>query len=136
MQHEPDYGTRLTDAEYMRQIVELHRGRPAVLPKEQTDDLERRELDLRIDYRLGRNFPADRRAALWVVQQRLGRQWLWPFVAHLLRGIVPRAAARTARFIARGTVDEYSKVLSESEIARFLDLGMGESPALPLDKEE
>ena len=93
--------------------------------------LRRGELELSIDYRLGRNFPPDRRAALWEVQQRIEKRRLRLALGHLWRRFFSMLLQRDAGAMAAFAADEYSKVLSEPELRRFLDLNEGEQPALP-----
>jgi hypothetical protein len=74
MQEDLTHGPRLTDEEYEKRIIELHRDLPPMPTKDQDREVRRLELDLAIDHRLGRDFPRERRDALWAVQQRVEKK--------------------------------------------------------------
>jgi hypothetical protein len=135
MQSELEYGPRLTDAEYEKQIVSLYRGLPPMLSPEQDRETRRRELNLAIDHRLGRYFPEERRSALWAAQQRVEKKRLRLAMKYLLHRLVTKLLARDAQSLAGYAVEEYAKVLSPEELRRFLDLKEGEPPSLPIDIE-
>jgi hypothetical protein len=128
------YGPRLTDAEYQRRIVELHSGR-AEASDEADRLLRRRELELRIDYRLGRDFPSERREALWQVQERIEKRRLSLAFRHFMRQMFHRLLVHDTQRLARFAADEFGKVLSPREVERFLGLEPGETPQLPIDRE-
>lgn len=131
-----DYGPRLSDEEYDRKIVELHRGLPPLPSEEQDREVRRRELELAIEHRLGRDFPAARRQELFAVQQRLEKPRAGSAFRYLLGKLMPKYLARHARFVAEDTVDAYAKVLSKPELMRLFDLREGEAPMLPVDVEQ
>ena len=135
MTQELEYGPRLADDEYERQIIELHRGLPPMPIKAQDEALRRRELELAIDHRLGRDFPRERRDALWSVQQRVEKKRLRLAFKHLLRRLFGRPLAHDAQRLAGYVVDEYAKVLSGPELERFLGVPEGQRPALPIDAD-
>jgi hypothetical protein len=135
MQSELDYGPRLTDAEYEKQIINLYRGLPPMPSPEQDRETRRRELNLAIDHRLGCNFPEERRSALWAAQQRVEKKRLRLAMKHLLHRFVTQLLARDAQSLAGYVAEEYAKVLSPEELRRFLDLKEGEAPSLPIDIE-
>ena len=128
-----DHGPRLSDEEYERRIVELHRGRPPMPDADEDRRLRRQELELAIDHRLGANFPPDRREALWAVRERVERQRLRLGVAHLARRLLPRWLAGRAQGLAGAMVQEYATVLNPHELRSFFSLAEGEAPALPID---
>ena len=131
-----DYGPRLSDEEYDRKIVELHRGLPPLPSEEQDREVRRRELELAIEHRLGRDFPAARRRQLFDVQRRLEKPRSGSAFRYLLGRLMPKYLVRHARFLADDTVDAYAKVLSRPELMRLLDLREGEAPMLPVDVEQ
>lgn len=136
MQQLLDYGPRLSDEEYQKRIVELHSGVPAAPSADQDRSLRRQELELAIDYRLGRDFPSERREALWSVRQQIERKRLRLAFRYLLRRLIPGQLARGAQSLAAYAADEYATVLSTPELLRFLDLRQGEPPALPVDADQ
>ena len=136
MTQELEYGPRLTDDEYERRIIELHRGLPPMPTKAQDEAVRRRELELAIDHRLGRNFPRGRRDALWTVQQRIEKKRLRLAFKHLLRRLFGRPLAHHAQRLVADMMDEYAKVLSGPELERFLGVREGQRPALPVDVDQ
>lgn len=112
-----EHGRRLTSEEYERRTVALYEAGPG-LPSRQEDLLLRRaELDLLVDYRLGMEFPPNRRSELWEAQQVLDKRRAW----HLLHGIITRPSDPSAA-IAAAQVKAFSKVLGPTELRIFFDL--------------
>lgn len=137
MGNEIDHGSRLSERDYERQIVDLHSRTP-----EQADDandaaaddaLRRRTLDLTIDFRLGRDFPAARRDALWKIHTAVEKRRVRMMFSWLLHAIPFSRLHGKANGLARYLVAEYATVLSEEELALFFDLKKNERPALPVD---
>jgi len=131
-----EYGPRLTDDEYERRIIELHRGLPPMPTKAQDEAVRRRELELAIDHRLGRDFPRERRDALWTVQQRIEKKRLRLGFKHLLRRLFGQPLAHDAQRLAKYAADEYAKVLSAPELERFLGVREDGRPALPIGADQ
>ena len=129
------YGPRLTDAEYDRAIVALHAGLPPKPNRDLDRQVRRRALDLAIDHRLGRDFPQDRREALWAIQQRLDRRRGRLLFKYLLRRFVAQALARDAEGLARDLVAEYATVLSPAELEAYFGPEECRHPGLPGDIE-
>jgi hypothetical protein len=129
------HGPRLSQKEYERRIVELYSGLPPRPGKELQTQIRHRELDLTIDHRLGQNFPAARREALWKIQQRiekkrlrLGLYWLTHFITY-------KWLYRRANQVAQFVIDEYAKVLTKVELQAYFGQEESEHPVLPpLDK--
>jgi hypothetical protein len=131
-----DYGPRLTDDEYERRIIELHRGLPPMPTKAQDEAVRRGELELAIDYRLGRDFPRERREALWAVRQRVEKRRLRFAMRGLLGRLFGTPPASDAQRLAGYAVDEYATVLSGPELERFLGVPEGGQPALLIDADQ
>ena len=88
----------------------------------------RRALDLAIDHRLGRNFPHERRDALWAASERVESRRIRVGLKYLLRMLT--GGRGHAQALTRMLGREYGKVLSPSELEQFL----GPAPlALPMD---
>ena len=133
MQPEPEYGPRLSNEEYESRILDLYRNLPPMPSADQDREVRRQELDLAIDHRLGQNFPADRRSALWAAQQSIEKKRLRLGMKYLLRRLTTAFFSRNAQSLAGYAAEEYAKVLSPEELKRFLDLKEGEPPVLPVD---
>ena len=133
MQPEPEYGPRLSNDEYESRILDLYRNLPPMPSADQDREVRRQELDLAIDHRLGQNFPADRRSALWAAQQSIEKKRLRLGMKYLLRRLTTAFFSRNAQSLAGYAAEEYAKVLSPEELKRFLDLKEGEPPVLPVD---
>ena len=131
-----NYGPRLSDEEYERKIVELHCGLPPMPTKEQDREVRRQELELAIDHRLGRDFPSDRREALWAAKERVEKKRLWLGVKFLFRKLMPKSLAESADALAGYMADEYAKVLSKEELNSFFGLRESERPKLPIDRDQ
>ena len=131
-----DHGPRLTDEEYDQGIISLHRDLPPVPTKEQEQRGRRQELELAIDHRLGRDFPRDRREALWAIQQRVDRKRRRLIFRYFLKRFFTKSLARSAQGLAGYLVDEYAKVLSKSELESFFGAEEARHPALPIDPEQ
>ena len=123
-----EHGPRLTDEEYDRAIVDLHRGMSPMPTRDEDRARRRRALDLAIDHRVGRNFPQDRRDALWAASERLESRRVWLGLKALL-GMVAGGRAH-GQALTKALEREYRKVLTPSELQQFL----GPAPhALPTD---
>lgn len=114
-------GPRISEREYEKSIVELYSGLPPKPDKRTQEQLRRRELDLTIDYRLGQNFPQERRKTLWSIQQRVERKrgrlmifWLLRILSHVW---LEKRTAGLARYL----VDEYARVLTPEELDAFFE---------------
>lgn len=133
---EPDHGPRLSGEEYDRAIVALYSGMPPAPSRQQQRELRRRELDLAIDYRLGRNFPRSRRDALWAVQQKVERRRLRLMFKYLLRRLFAKSLIRDAQGLAGYLVEAYATVLDQAELEQFFGREEARHPALPIDPEQ
>ena len=110
---------------------------PSVPTKEQERANRRVQLELAIDHRLGREFPREKRNALWEIMEdvekrrlRLAMKWFVTKIFSRGRGHPIREADGLAGFM----VEEFSRVLDDDELESFFDL-RGETPHLPLDVE-
>lgn len=128
-----DHGPRLTDAEYDRAIVALHSGRPPRPSRDLDRQVRRQALDLAIDHRLGRDFPRDRREALWTIQQRLDRRRGRLLFKYLLRRFLAKALARDAQGLAHDLVAEFATVLTPAELEAYFGSEESRHPGLPVD---
>jgi hypothetical protein len=131
-----DYGKRLTDDEYDRRVVELYRGLPPTPHPVEDRALRRRALELKIDHRLGRDFPRARRDALWAASERVETRRFRLGLRYLLSALIRPLRRQHAAALTNALASEYSKVLTEAELAQFLDLHLGQRPGLPVDSAQ
>jgi hypothetical protein len=136
MQEEANHGPRLTDEEYDKRIIEIHRGLPPMPSEDQDRQVRRMALDLAIDHRLGCDFPQSRRESLWAIQQRTEKRRLWFALTYPLRKLFTKSLARGAQGLAGYLVDEYAKVLTKTELKQFFSLKEGQRPTLPIDIDQ
>jgi hypothetical protein len=136
MNEDFDHGPRLTGEEYEKRIIELYRDLPPEPSKEQEKQVLRQELELAIDHRLGQNFPLNRREALWAINERADKTRLRLMFKYFLRKIFAKTLARDAQDLAGFLVDEYSKVLSKTELECFFGKEEARNPSLPIDLDQ
>lgn len=91
------------------------------------------ELDLKIDNRLGCDYPKGLREALWRIQCDVEKKRLRLIGTYLLKKLFSRSIAKDANNLANIMVDEYAQVLSKADLERFFDLKEGERAMLPTD---
>jgi hypothetical protein len=128
------HGPRLTGAEFDARVAELYAALPAHATPEEQQRASRLEFDLIVDHRLGTQFPADRREALWVVQQRLRRRPFRMATTWALRALFPRFLARAANSLGVGVIDAYRSVLTEAELEQFFGKAEVDAPGLPFGR--
>lgn len=129
------YGARLSANEFQKQIVALHSGLPTDSKQQTQEEVSRRELDLTIDHRLGKDFPKERRDALWEIQREVERRRLRLILRWLLYSFSHKPLYNQANRLAGYLVDEYAKVLSPTELQAYFDLREGERPVLPMEED-
>ena len=71
MTDDRDYGPRLDQPAYQRAVVELHERGARLPAAERAEALRAGELELTIDHRLGRDYPAPQRARLQALHREL-----------------------------------------------------------------
>lgn len=136
MPEELNHGPRLTDEEYEKKIIAIHRDLPPMPSEEQDRQVRRRALDLAIDHRLGRDFPQERRELLWAIQERVEKRRLWLALTYPFRRFFAKRLAKGAQRLAGYLVGEYAKVLTRAELESFYGLEDGHRPALPIEIEQ
>lgn len=129
------HGPRISAEEYEQRIIDLH-STHSPTSRAQEREVQRKELDLAIDHRLGTHFPAERRDALWAAQERIDKKRLRLMFKYLFRRFLARGLAREAQGVARELVQEYGRVLSPAELEDFLGREEVRDPALPIDMDQ
>ena len=117
----PDHGRRLSQAEYEHAVVALYDG-GAQDHVGSPDDVARMraELNLAIDYRLGVDFPALRREALWRIQQRIEQKRLRLLANSILARVFPWWRHVRVNGLIGYMMREYEQVLNPAELRAFL----------------
>lgn len=132
-QDELNYGTRLSGEEYDRAIVELYSNMPSIPSKEQRKEIRHQELNLAIDYRLGTDFPQDKREALWSVQKKLEKHRITLMFKYLFRRFFFKIFVKEAEGLANFVIDAYAEVLNEVELEQFFGKDQVYNPSLPIE---
>lgn len=115
-----NHGRRLTRNEYQKAIVALHSRVPPLPSGDRDTGVRKAELNLAIDYRLGVDFPPDRREALWKVQQHIEKRRVRLALWHLLPRFSGRRVEQDANLLASHVARYFANVLSRDELAAFL----------------
>lgn len=131
-----NFGRRLDGEEYDHAIVELYSSLPPIPSLEQRREIRRRELDLAIDYRLGVEFPRERREALWAVQQEIEKHRIKFMFKYLLRHFFAKNLIQEAKGLAGYVIEAYAKVLNQAELEQFFGEAEVHHPALPVEPEQ
>ncbi|ENW89581.1 MULTISPECIES: hypothetical protein [Acinetobacter] len=107
------HGRKLTQEEYEYFITKLIEEHGDI----NSEVFVRKELELTIDYRLGVDFPKDRREALWLVHQKIEKKRKRMLVRSLIVNLLPHLMGHhiASRFI-NYMLKEYSHVLSNDEM--------------------
>lgn len=109
----------LSGAEYDRRVVQLHEQLPEKATARQRESVKRAELELMIDHKLGLDFPAARREALWDVQQRIDRKRFRLLAAGIIDKLLPGFLTCRSHHMAQTAIDLYATVLDDDELKRF-----------------
>ena len=68
---------RISAEEYQQRVVFLHRGKSEQPTTQEQRDIRRAELDIKVDYRLGTDFPVERREKLWRIAEHVEKYRVW-----------------------------------------------------------
>lgn len=108
-----DHGATISGEEYDSAMIELHSNNVfQVYSKELDEFLQRAELNITIDHRLGVFFPYDRRNELWEAQQNIQKRKFKLAFFIFLRLI---GFDRLSKIVW----EEFSNVLSSDEMLDF-----------------
>lgn len=113
-----DHGPRITEKEYEQGITSLYERSSTDASKTEKLSTLRKELDLTIDYRLGVNFPKDRRQKLWDIRRKTDASIAKNLVFAFSRSLLEYFTAN----LANKFLKEYREVLSEKEFNQFFDI--------------
>lgn len=112
-----DHGPKLSSEQYQRCILALYEDMPPAPDRRQQTKLARRELDLLIDYKLGIDFPADRRGRLWDIHDRYRKRFLGNLLLLFSRTL---REYRMGWLVSR-MLKAYREVLSEDEFVALFE---------------
>lgn len=131
------HGKRLTLKEYEHAIVSLYEGQPPMPSKVQETATRKAELNLNIDYRLGVDFPAERREQMWHAAQQTEKSRL-SMAFSIIKSYIARGrghekhmdgSEKDADVLTQQVMKHYSKVLDKEEMHQYF--GPEEERVLP-----
>ena len=128
-----DHGPRLTLDEFQGRVAALQETIEPDASHADYRRLEREEFDLTVDHRLGADFPAERREALWIVHDRMRRRPLRTLWWALKRRLRPGAVRDQAHTLAQEVIDAYGTVLDQDELTMWFGEDEVAHPDLPVD---
>ncbi|MBB6183481.1 hypothetical protein [Oleiagrimonas soli] len=111
-------------------MVALHAHADAPEGRRDAQALRRAELDITIDHRLGVHFPAERREALWRIQQTWTSHPLRSLLASFGRDLLHGRLSGASTIQARMLVQRYADVLNQEELCAYFDLDADEVRSL------
>lgn len=125
----------MTESEYLERLSGLYEKTRVDTPSGDALEIFERyrdaEFDLNIDYRLGVDFPDDRRAALraiWKKALQDTEELKTRYAAHALSG---ESFAEAMQALTKNMADQYSALLSPDEMSAFLGGGPHSLPIMP-----
>lgn len=134
------YGPCLTSEEYQRAVVALYQhaaeGRLPAAMGDIEQAIKDAEFNLQIDYKLGCDFPAERRQALLAAKHRAEKSRLGLVRRFIRKAIQKRQFAGAMQLWLEHLTEEFAKTLSPEELAAFMETKPGETPVLPLDADK
>ena len=134
------YAPRLSTEEYQQAVAALYRrGAEGPLPGAPGDiaqTLKEAEFNLAIDYKLGRNFPREKRMALLAAKRRAEQQRLRLVGKFLQKIIREKTFANGMQVWVEQLAEEFSRVLSPPELSAFMELQAGEKPVFPIEVDK
>jgi hypothetical protein len=133
------YSPRLSEQEYEQRVAQLYKqaaeGQLSAAPSNLDETIKEKEFQLTIDYRLGTNFPTEKRTALWNAKQRAEKQKLRLIGKYFQVSLKKRAFADGMQIMLERLIEEFSKILTPDELNAFMALKKGEKPVLPVDPD-
>lgn len=134
------YGPRLSSDEYQQAVADLYRRAAESQAAAGGGDVEQAikdaEFNLVIDYRLGRNFPAERRQALLEAKRAAEKQRLRLVGRFIRKSIRDREFASGMQVWLEQLADAFSQILSPEELDAFMELKPGEKPVFPIEADK
>lgn len=131
MNHSLPHGPRISQKEYTQRVIEFQYSGD-VATEEGQRHIARGELEALIDYRLGVNFPDDKREDLWDIKDAMLKRPLAFTAAFFLKHLIRHPFTGLSGIQARYLVDQYSKVLTREELQTFFDLNDDEAQMLKM----
>lgn len=131
------HGKRLTGAQYDSAIVALYTGQPEMPSKAQETATRKAELNLTIDFRLGVDFPPERREQMWQAAQQVEKSRL-SMAFNIIKSYILRGrgdekhmdgSEKDADVLTQQVMKHYSKVLDREEMRQYF--GPEEERVLP-----
>lgn len=113
------HGKRLSAGEYERRVVVLQEDLPSHPSRQDQRRLQRMELDLAIDHRLGEDFPEDKRDAIWEIRKSVRARRGRLLFRYLSSRLFQQSLESGSNDLANLLLSEYSTVLDEEELSAF-----------------
>ncbi len=120
------YGVKISAEEYDVRVVSLQDNLPPMPSKAQETTVCQGELNAQIDYKLGVDFPQEKRTAMWGVAQQIEKErWRLPFLSlnETLAALFGKAGQ--GNNIPGYLAKRYGQVLDQQDLRAFL----GDTPA-------
>lgn len=134
------YGPCLTSDEYQQAVAALYRraaeDQGAAARGDVEQSIKDREFNLTIDYKLGRNFPQERRQALLEAKRMADKQRLRLVGRFIRKSIRDREFASGMQVWLEQLAEAFSQVLSPEELDAFMELKPGERPVFPIEVDK
>lgn len=106
----------LSDSEYEKAVINLYSNNSAYPSKEEDENIRYKLLQLKIDNKLGFDFPLNKRLELWNADQRIEKNRLLNIVKNIF-GLFIGSYKNQRNML----IDEYSKILTKKELEKFLE---------------
>jgi hypothetical protein len=123
----------MSQQEYLAALAAIDARRAAPSYPGEVTRADEEEFNLTVDYRLGRQFPFEKRKTMFRVHRKLCKMRDEALAALASGTLSPEAYALQLQVLIQDMAREYSRILSPTEIEAFLDVKPGETPVLPIN---
>jgi hypothetical protein len=125
------YGRRLTGREYEKAVIALYTGMNPSPSDREFMEIRRKEINLQIDHKLGVDFPAEKREAVWDVVARLEKKRIGMALGVMVRQALGRKVDINAELakVVDEMITKTGKILDKEDMVRFF--GPEDEWALP-----
>lgn len=129
---------KISEKTYVRRLGEIYLDSSLFARVDHLDDKDvqlvmQKEFYLLIDYRLGEDFPLQRRASLWEILTRVRKQQIRTRIKYLFRMIRGKIFVSELQSLIDIVANEFALHLNQDEYLALLGEEFGHCPKLPLD---